>query len=387
MAPSRASNSFGGLFGHTATATAQAPGRVNLIGEHTDYNGGLVLPMSIPLHTRVELHPRPDRLVRAVSAQLDPGVVSQFKLGEERRASSWLDFVQGLTHELARAGQSLSGFEARVESDIPIGAGLASSAALEIALLRALRATFRLPLDDLELARLAQRAETDFVGARVGIMDQFAASLGTVGEAILLDTRSLDFERVRLPDLVEIVVVDSGTSHRHAGGAYNRRRAECEQASELLGVAQLGELSMSDLPLIAGLPEPLDRRARHVVTENARVVSLVEAFQRGDLARAGALFTASHESQRVDFEVSTPAIDLLVRAALDQPGTFGARLTGGGFGGSVAILAQHGAGRAIGAQVVSSGQGQLGLAPRLLLPRTSQSESAGGAHKTPDPPS
>ena len=339
-------DSFSALFGREPDVTASAPGRVNVIGEHTDYNGGYVLPTPIAERTTVELARRADRSVRVASTAVETARVREYELGRETRTGDWLDYVQGVTREAAsRGGGALGGFDARVSSTVPLGSGLSSSAALEIALLRALRIAFTLSFDDVEIARIGQRAENDFVGAPVGIMDQMAVSVGREGEALFLDTRTLKFERVPIPPTAELGIVDSKIPHRHAGGEYRRRREECERAAELLGVPQLRDVSVSDLGRVEALPEPYRRRARHVVTENARVLEAVEALRRADLPRLGRLLDASHESLRADFEVSTPEVDRLVAIARAQPGVFGARMTGGGFGGAVLLLAQAGSGR------------------------------------------
>ena len=343
---------FEELFGREATLTADAPGRVNLIGEHTDYNGGYVLPMTIPQRTRVEVGTRIGTLVRAWSADVKEPKIEEYRLGEEAPGRGWLDYVQGVTQVLQQADYRLRGFDLRISSEIPLGSGLSSSAALEVALLRGLRAAFALEIDDLEIALAGQRAENDFVGAPVGVMDQMAASLGDEGKALFLDTRALRFERVPLPAGAELVVIDSGISHSHAGGEYRVRRQECEQAAELLGFRQLRDLDNQDLWRLAALPEPLDRRARHVITENARVRSAVAAMQEGDLVRLGKLLNLSHQSLRDDFEVSLPEIDLLVDLAQKQPDVYGARITGGGFGGSVVIVARAGTGRKVGEKLV-----------------------------------
>lgn len=344
---------------------ADAPGRVNLIGEHTDYSHGFVLPAAIPQRTRVLLAPRADIVVRVASHEI--GEAAAYALGEERRSGRWLDYVQGVTWALREAGHAIWGFDAAIASDVPMGSGLASSAALEVALLRALRAAFGLDLDDVRLALLAQRAESAFVGARVGVMDQMAASLADDRTALFLDTRSLAWERVPLPRGAELVVIDSGVRHDHAAGGYNVRRSECERAATLLGVASLRDAGPDDVAR-AALPDPLSRRARHVVTENARVLEALAAMRAGDLARLGALFDASHESLRDDFEVSVPETDLLVDLARREPEVFGARLTGGGFGGSVVILARTGAGREVAVRVSRGYASHTGTAATTLVP-------------------
>jgi galactokinase len=337
---SRTAPTFADLFGVPPAVRASAPGRVNVIGEHTDYNGGFVLPAAIPQHTYVELRPRGSAAVEVWTRDIPPaGELKTYTLGSETPQRGWLDYVQGVTHVLAVDGHHLAGFQLRIQSDVPVGSGLSSSAALEISILRALREAFALSLSDTDLARIGQRVETDFVGAPIGIMDQMACSLAGDGHMLFLDTRSLHYEQIPLPRGAQLVVIDSGVAHSHAGGEYRTRRDECARAAALLEVPQLRDVSVSELARVAALPAPLNRRARHVVTENQRVIDTVEAFRSGDLQAAGALLSASHASMRDDFEVSIREIDLLVGIAAAQPLVFGARLTGGGFGGSIVALA------------------------------------------------
>jgi galactokinase len=361
---------FAELFGRPPLVATDAPGRVNLIGEHTDYNGGLVLPLAIPQRTRVELAPRDDNRVRAWTANL-PRETEEYRLGEEKPGRGWLDYVQGVTQSLRLAGHKLGGFDLRVESDVPLGSGLSSSAALEVSLLRALREAFGLRLDDVQIALLGQKAENDFVGAPVGVMDQMASSLADERRALFLDTRHMRFERVPLPAGIEVAVIDSGISHNNAGGEYRQRREECERAAELLGFPQLRDLDIQDLWRLVALPEPLDRRARHVITENARVRAAVAAMQEGDLERLGKLLNTAHDSLRDDFEVSLPEIDLLVDLARREPGVYGARLTGGGFGGSIVVLTRAGEARAIADRVVAEYRKRTGRNGAVLVPEAS----------------
>jgi galactokinase len=358
---------FEALFGRRPAVTADAPGRVNLIGEHTDYNGGFVLPTAIPQRTRVELTPRPDDDVRAASTAKG-GEVSTFSLGAEQPGRGWLDYVQGVTRLLRAAGHPLRGFDARIDSTVPLGSGLSSSASLSVSLMRALRAAFGLALDDVQVARLGQRIENEFVGAQVGIMDPMAASLADEGTALFLDARSLAFERVPLPAGADLVVLNSGVAHDHAAGDYNTRRAECERACSLLGVKLLRDLGAADLPRVEALPEPLRRRARHVITENDRVLQAVAAMRGGDLRRLGELFYQSHASMRDDYAVSVSEIDLIVELARAGGDVYGARLTGGGFGGSVVMLAHAGRGRTAAERVAREYAARSGRAPRILVP-------------------
>jgi galactokinase len=349
------------------SAAASAPGRVNLIGEHTDYHDGLVLPMAIPQQTRVSLRRRQDRCVRATSAQLSP-IGEEYRIGNERVGRGWLDYVQGVTVMLGRRGIDVPGFDASIESTVPVGAGVSSSAALEVSLLRALRLLLEFDLDDVALARLAHAAETGFVGTPVGVMDQVASSLGVQGEALFFDTRTFAIDRVPLPSTLEIIAIHSGVTHAHASGEYSARRRESFAAAHRLGVQWLRDIDTAALDRIAGLPPALSRRARHVVTENARVIEAVAALRRADGPRLGALFTASHASMRDDYEISTPDIDTLVTLAAQQPGVYGARLTGGGFGGAVVAIAAAGTGHDAAQAISTAYAAQTGLTPSVLLP-------------------
>jgi galactokinase len=351
--PLIAGDEFRALFGVAVAAQAEAFGRVNLIGEHTDYNDGFVLPTSIPQSTVAAVARRSDRTVRAWSAELSEGhTVERFVVGEEQPGRGWLDYVQGLTHALAATGHTIGGFDLAMRSTVPLGSGLSSSAALEVAVLRALRDLFALTADDVEIARLGQRAENEFVGAPVGIMDEMASSLGRPGVALFIDTRSLSYEPVALPRGTELAVINSGVAHQHAGGDYRTRRAESERAAALLGVAALRDVGVEDIGRLGALPAPLDRRARHVITENQRVVDAKRAMEAGDAAALGALFNGSHVSQRDDYEVSVPEVDLLVGLAQAEAGVYGARLTGGGFGGSIVALVRKGEAADVAARVV-----------------------------------
>ena len=351
---------FARLFGRAPDVEQSAPGRVNLIGEHTDYNGGLVLPAAIPQRTRVALARRSDRRVRAWSREAGHAEPDEYRLGAEARGGSWLDYVSGVTAALVEAGFAVDGFDLRIESDVPLGSGLSSSAALEVAVLRGLRALYALELDDVGLARIAQRGENEWVGAPVGIMDPLAASLAVPGSALLIDTRTLAVEPVALPRALELVVISSGIAHDHARGDYRTRRAECERAAGALGVACLSDLGEADLSLALALPEPLGRRVRHVVRENARVRETVAAFAAGDVDAVGRAFAASHASLRDDYQVSIPGIDRLVAIAAGDRDVAAARLTGGGFGGSIVALARRGTAAAAARRIVAAyGAGQV----------------------------
>ena len=265
-----------------------------------------------------------------------------FELGGEKPQHSWVDYVQGVTWAIQESSRKVAGFDLVVTSSVPIGKGLSSSASLEVAVARALKDAFHLELTDLEIAILCHRAETVFVGAPVGLMDQMVCSLGDRQHALFLDTATLAVEKIPLSRRAEIAVIDSGLSHAHASGEYRIRRCECDDASTRMKVRWLRDLSVDDLSRLSGLPPPLDRRARHVVTENARVLAAADALRRGDPVTLGALFLESHASMRDDFEISTPEIDRLVEIAAGDANVFGARMTGGGFGGAVIILCAEG---------------------------------------------
>lgn len=331
---------FGAQYGTPPAAIWRAPGRVNLIGEHTDYNDGLVLPFALErgVLTAVAGRPdatlalrsrqRPDESATAAAGHLVPGSVP-----------GWAGYAAGCAWALEQAGYPVGGRNLAVDSDLPIGAGLASSAALTCSVLSALTATTAKPAPSrAEIAALAQRAESEFVGVPCGIMDQSAAMLCQAGTALLLDCQTGESAAVPLDPGragLRLLVVDTGVRHRLADGQYAARRTECEQAARLLGVESLREVT--DVASLAGLPDPQLRRARHVVTENRRVADAADMLRDGRLADCGELLTASHRSLRYDFEVSWGAADLAVDAAL-AAGALGARMTGGGFGGCVIAL-------------------------------------------------
>jgi galactokinase len=367
---------FSVLYDRPPEVMTSAPGRVNLIGEHTDYNDGFVLPLAVPLRTRIAVARRHDDAGRVSTRERDDGQIIEFQVGQEQSGRGWLDYVQGVTSVLRAAGNVSGGFEMAVESDVPLGSGLASSAALLVAVLRALREAFGLAIDDVTLARLAQRAEVEFVGARVGIMDQLCASLGDEEHALFVDTRTLAFERVPFPASLELAVIGSGVAHSNAAGEYNTRRSECERASELLGVSSLRDVGVADLARIDQLPTPLAGRARHVVTENQRVLDTVAALREGRMEDLGPLLAGSHRSMRDDYEVSVPEIDLLVDLAVARDEVVGARLTGGGFGGSIVALTPAGLAAEAGQAIVAAYRAQSGRAGQLLVPARRRSAAS-----------
>ena len=324
-----------------APVRAFGPGRVNLIGEHTDYNGGLALPFAISRGIVVDAAACDELVVRAHAIDLDEEYA--FAVSQRARVPGWRGFVLGMVAELGALGVSVGGASLEIGGDLPRGAGLSSSAALEVALCLALLAISGVEADEfgwLELARVCARVENEWVGAQTGLLDQIASLRGQADSALLIDFATLGVSPVPLRlDGWRLVVLDSGQSHEHAGGGYNERRAECARACELLGVSTLTE---ADASAVERLPDPLRRRARHVLGENRRVLAAVAALREGDMPTLGALLDASHASLRDYYEISTPAVEATV-ARLRDAGAAGARIMGGGFGGYVLGLFARGA--------------------------------------------
>ncbi|WP_228484697.1 galactokinase [Microbacterium cremeum] len=345
---------FAERFGAEAAGTWSAPGRVNLIGEHTDYNDGFVLPFAIQHRTHVALGARDDGRIRVVSAfdaqVVDVALDELDALFPERRDSlpEWARYPLGVAWALLAASgtapSSAIGVDLAFASDVPVGAGLSSSAAIEGATAVALAETWGLDLDRVALAKAGRRAENEAVGAPTGIMDQMASMLGRTDSAIFLDCRSLETQVVDLGFAdagLELVVIDTGVKHSHATGGYGERRAACERGAAALGVPALRDVTLGDLPRLADLVDDVTfRRVRHVVTENQRVLDTVRTLREQGPAAIGDLLVASHASMRDDFEISVPELDTAVESAL-AAGAVGARMTGGGFGGAAIALVAH----------------------------------------------
>ncbi len=325
--------------------TYRAPGRVNLIGEHTDYNDGFVLPAAMAYATRVTATPRGDRRVSVISDGFNGRPTFDLDALEPGPEHVWSDLVRGMLIELRRDGASLCGLDLEIESDVPIGAGLSSSASLGVAVGFAVLDMAGLAVDRAALARAAQRAEREHVGANVGIMDQFVSANARDGCALLLDTRSLAFENVALPSEATFVVCNTMVKHDHATGGYNARRAECEEGVARLRVRYPRIVALRDVSLAqleaarADLSDVVYRRCRHIVTESPRTVAAAHDLAAGDLAAFGRAMDASHASMRDDYEISAPEVDTMVGIARAfGPSVYGARMTGGGFGGSTVNL-------------------------------------------------
>jgi len=322
-----------------------APGRVNLIGEHTDYNDGFVLPMAVDRRTFVAAAARSDRQVRVRAFDVDDEGVFDLDQPLIPPAQKWMAYVAGIALELEQRGFSLTGAELGISSAVPIGSGLSSSAALEVSVGKSLLALAAQDLDLKQLALVAQQAEHNYAGTKCGIMDQLTVACAREGQALLIDCRSLQLTHIplNLPN-VAIVVCNTNIKHDLASSAYNERRSECEHCVEILKkrlphIQALRDVSIPDFERYANeLPEPLRRRCRHVVTENHRTLEAATALQNGDVMRVGELMVFSHQSLRNDYQVSCTELDTMVDLALKQDGVFGARMTGGGFGGSTVNL-------------------------------------------------
>src|SRR5215217_6766464 len=324
--------------------TFRAPGRVNLIGEHTDYNDGFVMPAALDFSTWVKISPLDKRRLQIFSENFNEEV--EVDLDDQKLVARghWSDYPIGVAVVLERAGHRLRGARLQIRGDVPIGSGLSSSAAIEVSTACALAANSGLKIDARELALLCQRAENEFVGARVGIMDQFISLFGEAQKALLLDCRSLEFRLLPLPDNVRLIICNTMVKHELASSAYNERRAQCEAgvkhlAKFVANVTALRDVTLEQLEQFGSdLPEVVYRRCRHVLTENARVLAAAKALEQGDLKEFGRLMAESHQSLRDDYEVSSEELDLMVERAREVEGVYGARMTGGGFGGCTVNL-------------------------------------------------
>ena len=332
-----AAHAFQDRYGAAPDLLIRSPGRVNLIGEHTDYNDGFVLPLAIERALWIALRARSDDTVRLWSALGDQW--TEFSLSELTPGGGWVAYVQGVANELLDAGRLLSGWEGTITSDIPTGAGLSSSAALELGTARAFAEVSPFDWDPVEMAVISQRAENDWVGMNCGIMDQLICAAGQPNQALLIDCRSLTWTPAVVPAGAVVVVLDTSTRRELVGSAYNDRVASCEQAASVFGVAALRDLDWDTLAAGRNRLDPVVfRRARHVVSENDRTLQMAEALNAENLIEAGELMQVSHASMRDDFEISSVALDAMVEAAMDFPDCYGARMTGGGFGGSCVAL-------------------------------------------------
>jgi galactokinase len=352
---------FAGALPSGATTLGRAPGRANLIGEHTDYNEGFVLPVALELDTVVGGLVAENVTLTSLD---EPGTVQVDLRDGSGPTEGWGRYVTAVVRVLREEGLALRGVDGVVASDVPVGTGLSSSAAIEVAVALAVLAE---PIDAVRLAQLCQRAENVHVGVMSGIMDQLASTAARDGHALFIDCRTLALDHVPVPEDLRILVIDSGQRRELSGGDYNRRREECEDAARLLGVPSLRDVA--DVGDIERLSDPLRARARHVVSENARTLATVDALRRDDRAALGELFAASHASLATDFEVSTAELDLLVTIARATPGVVGARMTGAGFGGCTVNLVEADAAEDAARAIVADYARRSDRAPRWWVSR------------------
>jgi galactokinase len=362
----------------TAASIYRAPGRVNLIGEHTDYNDGFVLPAAIDFYCWAAVAPRRDRKLVINSENFNETVEARLDSLSPLEKKHWANYPLGVAWALAQAGKRLTGANLYISGEVPLGAGLSSSAAVEVAIGFALLNQSGLGVDRAELAQLCQKAENEFVGARVGIMDQFVSCYGRASHALLLDCRSLEHKFVKLPEGVQLVICNTMVRHQLASGEYNARRAECEEGVRILRIVlpeirALRDVTLSQLEEHRRiLPPKVIARCRHVITENARVKSAVEAFHSGDNKALGPLLQDSHRSLRDDYEVSCRELDLMVEIAMAQPGLIGARMTGGGFGGCTINLVESAAVSDFRRNVAAEYSSKTGLTPEIYVSPASE---------------
>jgi galactokinase len=368
---------------HAQPQIFSAPGRVNLIGEHTDYNDGFVLPTAIGCYTQVAVSPRSDTKLFLTSTEFPETFESDVTRLPRQKLGAWSDYVLGVAQALIQDGCAFRGANLMVHGEVPMGAGLSSSAALEVASALALLSLTGGSLPLKRIATLCRAAENNFVGAHVGIMDQFVSCFGKNGNALCLDCRSLDFELVPVPEAVKFVICNTMVKHQNSSGEYNRRRAECEQGVLILsgfcpGIKALRDVTSEQLAAHADvLPPVIYKRCRHIVEENARVLETVEAFRSGDLAQVGRLMHASHRSLRDLYEVSCRELDLMVESAQGLPGFYGGRMTGGGFGGCTVNLVESEHAKGFAQQITERYRQKTGIAPDTFI--CSPADGAGAA--------
>jgi galactokinase len=372
---------FQDLFG-TSALLFRAPGRVNLIGEHTDYNDGFVMPMAIGFYTWVAAAKRADRILEAYSEHFDEKITLSLDALSGAPRKHWSDFVRGIATTLQDAGHTLSGANLAIHGEVPLGAGLSSSASLEVSLAMALTDVAGITVPQLELVKLCQAAEHKYVGTRCGIMDQFVAGFGAAGHALMLDCRSLEYQLLPIPQDLRLVVCNSMVRHELASGEYNRRRADCETGVRLLqpvlpSVRALRDVTTADLEKYKHLlPGTVYRRCRHVVTENQRVLAAAKCLQTRDADRFGLLMYRSHASLRDDYEVSCKELDLLVDLASSRRGIYGARMMGGGFGGCTVNLIRSDYTAAFQAEMTQMYAEKTGTTPEIYVCESAQGAQA-----------
>jgi galactokinase len=353
----------------------RAPGRVNLIGEHTDYNDGFVMPCAIDFATFVAASVREDRKIRVASLNFAGEYEFDLDNPTDKIAESWARYVQGVALILEKSGHRLQGADVLIDSNVPIGAGLSSSAALEVSTGFACASISGIEIEKWELAKIGQTAEHEYAGVRSGIMDQFASAFGLENHALFLDCRSLNWSPLPL-STAKFIICNTRTKHDLADGEYNKRRADCEEAAKLLGHKSLRDVKPAEFDEKSKeLPERLRKRARHVITENQRVLAAVNCLQNNNLAEFGRLMNESHESLRADYEVSSEELDLMVKIVRSQTGVLGARMTGGGFGGCTVNLLETEVSAEFVEKVSSEYQKITGISPEIYRCRAAQGVS------------
>jgi len=359
----------------------RAPGRVNLIGEHTDYNDGFVMPAAIDFAVWIAIAPRADRKLTVHSIDFSQTIDIDLDRSPRTPQKHWSDYIRGVTLMLEKAGYHLRGGDLLVHGDVPIGSGLSSSAAVEVATAFALLGNSGLEMDRVQIAKLCQRSENEFVGVRVGIMDQFISCCGRLDHALMLDCRSLDFRLLPVPSAVSLVICNTMVKHELGTGEYNIRRAQCEEGVRILSrtipnIRALRDVTEQQLEEHRSeLPDLVYRRCHHVVTENARVEQAAAALDSGNLAQFGRLMADSHRSLRDDYQVSCRELDLMVEVAARQPGVYGSRMTGGGFGGCTISLVRHEAVPDFQESVAGAYRESTGLSPQIFV--SSAADGAG----------
>ena len=355
----------------------RAPGRVNLIGEHTDYSGGLVLPAAIDFATMAVVSARADDVAVIYSENFSKQVVVPLKPFPGSSGGEWSDYPLGVAWALGERGVELPGFDLTIAGNVPLGAGLSSSASIEVAAAFALLSLTKAELSREAIALLCQHAENYFVGANCGIMDQFIACFGEKDHAVMVDTRSLAHTSVPIPRDVSIVICNSMVKHTHAGGEYNVRRAEVDEGGRILreydaNIQELRDATIADLEKVRErMPDNVYRRCRHIITENARVQQTVEAFEAGEMKTVGRLMAEAHASYRDDFEASCAEVEVLIDVAMQQPGLIGARLTGGGFGGCTVNLVEADHADVFRTALHDAYESKLGIDAEIYLSRAS----------------
>lgn len=360
----------------------RAPGRVNLIGEHTDYNDGFVMPVAIGFYTWVAAAKREDHVLEAYSDHSGERIGLSLDALAGPPRNHWSDFIRGVAAILQHAGHRLAGANLAIHGEVPLGAGLSSSASLEIATALALTSLSGIDLPRLDLVKLCQTAEHEYVGTRCGIMDQFVVSFGIAGHALMLDCRSLEYQLLPMPKNLSLVVCNSMRRHELASGQYNLRRADCEAGVRMLQrplpeVRALRDVSRADLEKYKHLlPDTVYRRCRHVISENQRVLAAAEALQSRDARRFGYLMYLSHASLRDDYEVSCKELDLLVDLASSSPGVYGARMTGGGFGGCTVNLVRADCAASFQTHLSQAYERKTGITPEIYLCEPAQGAEA-----------